>query len=397
MADYNPLEFGRQLHEYRLRLGWSARQLAELYAEFVGRANSPPSTAFIYQVEKGTTMLDLERRAILASLVGMPLALAGIHIEQAPKYVDTTEYTEALDLYYNSWRAGTIQQSATAIRERTSRLEVVSFQTFGADKKALVELLIYYQLLSANLWSDSDNKARAYYTFSATIELARQENLSTLLVHTLAARSEMVQGNFEKTHDVSTIKSAHDDCLMADQYKRNLPGFHLGLMQVRKGLLDAYVAGDGGEFLNALNTLEVGSKHIASSPEDGRILTRLDYERYMIQRAAAYLYSPLGTPILAIAVLDELNRYQPEPKWKRRSVTRNRLFAEAYLAVGNYPMAAAHLEAAVDDSIEGNVADLDGRLTDLLRKLQNTSFRTDGQLGRIAFKLNKLKYPEIFH
>jgi len=395
MAAYDPLEFGHQLRNYRLRLGWSARQLSELYAEFVGREDSPPDPTFIYHIEKGTTMLNLERRVILASLVGMPLALMGIPTLNISTHVDVAEYTEALDLYYNSWRTGTIQQSATAIRERTSCLEVAAFQTFGIEKRKLVELLIYYQLLSANLWSDS-NKAKAYYTLSTAVDLARQENICPLLVHTLTQRSEMVQGNFETTRNVSTIRSAYDDCLMADQRKANLPGLYLGLMQVRKGLLDAYVARDGGEFLDALNTLEAGSKHINSFPEDGRVSTRLDYERYMIQRAAAYLYSPLGDPKLALATLDELSRYRPEPSWKRRSVTRNRLFAEAYLAVGNYPMAAAHLEVAVDDSVEGNVPDLDGRLTDILRRLQNTSFRADAQLGRIAFKVNRLTYPHIF-
>ena len=37
MAPYDPLAFGCSLRAHRLKLGWSANQLSELYAEFVGR------------------------------------------------------------------------------------------------------------------------------------------------------------------------------------------------------------------------------------------------------------------------------------------------------------------------------------------------------------------------
>ena len=73
MVAYNPLAFGCSLRTHRIKLGWSANQLSELYAEFVGREDSPPNPAFIYHIERGTTIVSQERRAILASLVGMPL------------------------------------------------------------------------------------------------------------------------------------------------------------------------------------------------------------------------------------------------------------------------------------------------------------------------------------
>src|SRR5579864_6985735 len=73
MAAYNPLAFGCSLRAQRIKLGWSASQLCELYSEFVGREDSPPGPTFIYHIEGGTTMVSQERRAILASLVGLPL------------------------------------------------------------------------------------------------------------------------------------------------------------------------------------------------------------------------------------------------------------------------------------------------------------------------------------
>src|SRR5579864_1935334 len=104
MAAYNPLEFGRSLHARRLQLGWSASQLCELYAEFVGREDSPPGPTFIYHIEAGTTLMSQERRAILASLVGMPLALAkpSSSLDMEPP-LDILEYSRALEVYCDQY------------------------------------------------------------------------------------------------------------------------------------------------------------------------------------------------------------------------------------------------------------------------------------------------------
>ena len=90
MATYNALEFGKQLRYHRVQLGWSAQKLAELYSEFVGREDSPPSPTFIYRVESGETKLVLTRRVILASLVGMSLPFDALH-QETSMLIDTSE------------------------------------------------------------------------------------------------------------------------------------------------------------------------------------------------------------------------------------------------------------------------------------------------------------------
>src|SRR5215469_13767661 len=106
MGTYNAREFGEQLRFQRRRLGWSAQQLAELYSEFVGREDCPPSPQFIYRVELGETKLELTRRVILASLVGMALPLDALQ-EETSTHVDVSEYTQALELYCSKWYQGT--------------------------------------------------------------------------------------------------------------------------------------------------------------------------------------------------------------------------------------------------------------------------------------------------
>src|SRR5579864_3759602 len=139
MATYNALEFGKQLRHHRQQLGWSAQKLAELYGEFVGREDCPPSPTFIYRVELGETKLELTRRVILASLVGMALPIDALQ-EETSTHVDVSEYTQALELYCSKWHQGTLNQDAATIQMRTSHLREAAFQAFGEEKKKLFEL-----------------------------------------------------------------------------------------------------------------------------------------------------------------------------------------------------------------------------------------------------------------
>src|SRR5579864_3765203 len=177
MVTYNPLVFGRSLHAHRLKLGWSASQLCELYSGFVGREDSPPGPTFIYHIEGGTTMVSQERRAILASLVGMPLALVGATQHDSATPIDISEYTQALELYCNKWREGPLRQEAVTIEVRTNQLQAVALQASGAEKRRVLELLGFYQILCADAWGGQQS-ARGYSILSSTIEVAKEGKFS---------------------------------------------------------------------------------------------------------------------------------------------------------------------------------------------------------------------------
>jgi hypothetical protein len=112
----------------------------------------------------------------------------------------------------------------------------------------------------------------------------------------------------------------------------------------------------------------------------------------MLNLTAAYLYSPMGNPGIALAKLDELDRCCPVSKGKSRLTSRNRHYAEAYLATGNYPMAASHLEAALETA-SGTEID---KLIAIHARLRNTPYWNDSDIGRIAVKINQMKYPALF-
>ncbi len=353
MAAYDPLAFGCSLRAHRLKLGWSASQLSQLYAEFVGREDSPPDPAFIYHIEKGTTLLCQERRAILTSLVGMPLALVGMAELDCSIPIDVAEYTQALSLYCDHIyrRFGTLKHERGAIEARTNQLETAVLQASGDEKGRLSELFGFYQIVLAFAWV-GQQPAIAYALLSSTIEIAREGKCSALLVHALLQRAEIAIGRFESTLNRQFLLPAMRDTHLAGEEQDHLPALYAGLLYVRRGRLSAYMACDRKAFTAALHLIMKGSNHIGATDNDKRIIARLDEEFRMLVRASAYLYAPMGDAKLGLAALQELELEYPEARGKRRLVQRNQLFARAYLAIGDYPMAAAHLEAAVENAPE---------------------------------------------
>jgi transcriptional regulator with XRE-family HTH domain len=387
MGTYNALEFGEQLRYHRRQLGWSAQKLAELYSEFVGREDSPPSPQFIYRVESGETKLEVTRRVILASLVGMALPTLA---KETSREVDVSEYREVLEWYCSKWHQGTLNQEAMTIQERTSQLGEAAFHAFGQEKVTLLELFGYYQILHADaLWKQKP--ARGYDILSSTIEIARQEALPMLYVHALSQRAGIVEGKFAVTKDPSSIQTAIDDYTNAVQERKRLSSSYWSLFEVRKGVADAYIARDQTEFLTAIRLISQGASQIGASTDDVRIVASLDYERYMLNLTKAYLHSPMGNPGIALAKLNELDRWCPISKGKHRLTERNSYYAKAYLAIGNYPMAVAHLEAALETASGARDS-----LVAIHTQLKQTSYAKNPDIGRIAVKINQMKYPGLF-
>ncbi len=391
MAGYDPLEFGRQLHNHRVALGWSAKKLSELYAEFVGREDSPPSTAFIYQVEKGTTMLDKERRAILAGLVGMPLALVSMAQQDTSTHIDISEYTNTLEKYCEGWKSSVLVNTTpvgvkTDVSRRIDNLQRASFLAFGEEKTTLVELHIGYLFLLADLKDGNPDP------MTIAIDIAEAENIASRLAYSLTQRAGYWTERYLTTKNAFFASRAIDDYTRAEQEKRQLAPVHFGHVQIRKGVLDAYTARDKEEFNTALKMIDSGAKQIGVASDDKLIVAKLDEERYMLNRTFAHLYSPMGSPALGLSVLEELERKFPKPGGKSRLVTRNRLFAMAYLLIGDYPMAVAYLEAGLDVS---RGVELD-RLIEVHMLLKNTSYWNHPDVGRIAVKMNQIKYPKLF-
>ena len=391
MADYDPVTFGCALRTYRTQLGWSANQLVALYAEFVGREDSPPNPAFIYHIEKGTTIVSQERRAILASLVGMPLALVGmVELDREPP-LDEASYTQALALYCDKWHEGSLKQEAGAIEARTNQLETAVLQASGAEKRTLAELFGFYQLILASACG-GQQPTIASALLSSVIEGAKEEKFKALLVYASLQRAEMTMSRFESILNCQYLRLAQRDLHLAREEQDSLPALSAGLLSVQRGRLSAYTARDRQAFTSALHFITKGSNQIGVGDADKRIIARLDEEFCLLVMASAYLYAPMGDSKLGLAVLQELDLEYPEACGKRRLVQRHHLFALGYLSTGDYPLAAAHLEAAVENAPE----DYRENLVSVYTRLKHTSYGNDPNIGRLGVKVNLMRYPEFF-
>jgi hypothetical protein len=308
-------------------------------------------------------------------------------------FVSGHEYTQALASYRDKWCEGSLKQERGAIEARTNQLEQASLQASGIEKRQLLELFGFYQIVLACACGDEQRSAIASAFLSAAIETAKEGRFKALLVYARVVRAERAMGRFEGTRQASLLEEARRDISLAVEEQSGIPALYAGLLHVQKGLLDAYTARDKQAFAVALHEITKGSSHIGSSLDDQRIIGRLDEEHCMLARASAYLYAPMGDVKLGRAQLEELDRASPFPCGKRRLARRDQLLANAYLVTDDYPMAAAHLESAVENASEDWVESL----IQIHTRLKNTAYGNDPELGRLAVKIYQMKYPEVFH
>lgn len=399
-AEYNAVAFGAALQKYRKAWGWTAKQVALLYSEEIGREDNPVTTTFIYQIEHGAVIMDKGRRAILAQLVGMPLAVAGLGLATphttarlfSQESVNIQEYTSALETYSSTWTLGTTYKYAKDIKKRVSTLEHAAFYT--SNNAPLVDLLCSYQILAADVVGEQNPDA-ATKILNKTVILSKQENLPNLYVHALRQRAQTSISVFESTRNLKALAQSLADFQATETVQGKVAHFYQGLVDIRKGLVYAYTARDQGEFSSALKVLDAAGKQIGQAPDDLRIAARLDVERWRINRASAFLYSPLGSPTSALYELEQLEQDLPDTT-PRRSVHRNLLFSEVYLALKNYPMATAYASAALEVTANLHMDTLSHRLDSIYRALRNTPYGSDPDTAHLGVALLKAQRPELF-
>ena len=170
--------------------------------------------AFIYHIERGTTLVSQKRRAILASLVGMPLALGGMTELDGSTPIDVAEYTQALWFYCDDvYRSlGTLKPERGAIEARTNQLETTVLQASGDEKRTLSELLGFYQITLAEAWG-GQQPIIASALLSSTVARAKEEKFKSLLVYGLILRAEIAMSRFESTLNGQFLSACYNGSL----------------------------------------------------------------------------------------------------------------------------------------------------------------------------------------
>lgn len=399
--DFDAVTFGRELRSHRKALGWTAKQLALMYSEEIGRDDEPIGPTFIYHLEGGEMLVHKGRRAILARLVDMPLALAGIatlsgqsttHLFASP-VVDVREYEQTLQVYTGTWQAGTTFKVAKDIRRRVAALENAALYSAGT-KPTIINLLCEYQVLAADVVAEQD-PASAARLLGKTVMLSYQEKQYNLYVHALRQRAQTGISQFELNGDQSVLTQSLADFQATETVQKNVSPFYQGLVNVRKGLVYAYTAKDDGDFTTALKIIDAAGNQIGMIPADPNVAARLDVERWRLNRASAYLYSPRGSAVQALAELEELERILPTAS-PRRSVHRNVLFAKAYLGTKNFPMSSAYANAALEVTSKFNMDTLSAHLDGVYRSLRHSEYGNEPDTAHFGVALLKAQRPELF-
>lgn len=399
--DFDPVTFGRELRSHRKALGWTARQLALVYSEEIGREDEPIDPTFIYHLEAGNMLVDKGRRAILARIVDMPLALAGIaalspqstaHLFTNP-IVDIKEYEQTLQLYTGTWQAGTTFRVAKDIRARIRALENTALYS-SSNRTKVINLLGEYQVLAADVVAEQD-PLQAAQLLGKTVTLTYQAKQYNLYIHALRQRAQTGISQFELTSDQGVLKQSLADFQATEAVLKHASAFYQGLVNVRKGLVYAYTAKDAKEFTAALNIIDAAGNQVGQVSADPHVAARLDLERWRLNRASAYLYAPLGSPALALSELEELERTLPTTS-PRRSVHRNILFAKAYLKTGNFPMSTAYANAALEVTSRFNMDTLSAHLEGVYRSLRNSPYGNEPDTAHFGVALLKAQRPELF-
>ena len=398
--DYDCKIFGEALRNYRLNLGWTAKQLALSYSEAIGREDEPIAVTYVYRLEAGLDMLaDKSRRALLARLVGMPFTLAGVSLLTSneiakSEHVDTKEYENMLEIYCDTWQRGTTYKVVQDIKKRISALETDALYGASSKKVTSTELLCGYQMLAADLAAER-NTLGAVPILSQTIHLSQHMNISYMYAYALRQRAGAYISTFEETRDFTVLKSGLEDFQAAEIVHASISPFYQGLVDIRRGLVYAYLAQDQSDFIKALHIIDSSSQQIDKQSEDTHIAAKLDVERYMFNRAAAYLYSPQGSPTLALKELDQVTDLKPSTS-PRRGVHRDLLYAETYVALKNYPMATACIANAIEVSSEDGMDTLFNRLESVYQELRKSTYGNDLEVARVGVQILKAHHPEVF-
>lgn len=359
--------------------------------------------------------VDEKRRWILARLLDIPPVLFGLEELQGMittthifrwERVDIQEYRTALETYCASYHLGIGLQSLQDIKNRITNLQnEAHYYKSAPDKQQMLELLCQYIIFASVI-------AREYQDFDTAIKLLRKAitvaergKLYNLWGQALRARGIIYVAKAEVTAYQDSPSTAQSDFTAAalDFTKAQQLGTHLsplpkGLITLSVGAVSAYMAQDRQGLKAALKSIDEGRSQIGESTEKLLMWARCDDEMLLLDMAEMYLSAPLKnlcSPQLARNALEQATKKTAFPS-KTRQARNTFLLAKSYFIEGNYPMATAYAESAID-SVQASISPrYAARLNYLYRGLLASPYGKDTDVGNLGIKLLKVQKPELF-
>jgi tetratricopeptide (TPR) repeat protein len=410
--------YGAILHYFRLLKGWTAAYLAFVYSEALGHEEIMTAN-WIYRMEhKNEVPTDEKRRWILARLLDIPPVLFGLEpLERAMsdlftwEKVDVQEYRLTLENYCRydvkqGWHAGSIVQVVSDIKLRISNLH--NKAPYSSEKKEMRELLCGYFLLLGNIAHDYMELEAAIDYFNNAVNIAEEEKFYDLWAFALGqkgiayrTRGDLTAGLKGYVGALADFKQAALSFQEAQQLAPKVQPVIRGLVAIRAGTAYASTAQDDDEFGEALKVIDAGGQEIGQRSDGHSLLlpALLNEELLSLDRAFAYLIYPARSVKHAMMAQKELERAAKKAiNSPHRNTFGAMLLARSYLVAGQYNMAVAYTEAALDTIQTGQSDSNLARLNVIYHQLRNDpSYGKSTDVALLGTRLLKAQKPELFH
>ncbi len=192
--------------------------------------------------------------------------------------------------------------------------------------------------------------------------------------------------------------SATTDLDSARSFEKKISPHRRGLISLVAGNVYAHTARDQSELLSALKVIDAASHEIGRSEDDARIPSKLDEERYYLDKGSAYIASihkEACSPQDARKELDQATKLTL-PIFRTRHAYNAVRYAQTFLVEKDYPMATSYGEHALT-LVKGtrsatNLAFLEA----LYRGLRSSSFGKDVSVAQFGVELLKVQRPQLF-
>ncbi|QBD75953.1 hypothetical protein EPA93_08005 [Ktedonosporobacter rubrisoli] len=401
------IRFTRKLNDF------SAEYVGELYGKVAGE--EPVTGRHIQRMEINDSFFpkDPKRRWVLAQLLNVPVELmALVSLETLPpveahsslavaeptSQLDREEYQATLQHY---WLHGDTVPTIQLVRDTKARVEKLqdcAFYASSAQRPSYIRLLCSYQILLGDIANEQQCYAAAQKYLTSAARLAAEKGCNDLYSIALYRREAFL-------NDLGKWPEAFSDSERLKKVREHFSPQLEGKILALSGEVEARVARTPAELAMALHGLDKAYKLVGQpqQEEDFMFFVAFSEERYLLDRAAAHIASPvasLRSPQQAQELLDRVVQLRQ----KQMPVTKASLYKQAfsdllqariYANQGYWPIAASTAENVLTSlsKLHSSV-----HVCEVLSLAREIKQRYNGpEVSRLEWALLQVERPYLFN
>lgn len=389
--------YGAIVKQARLAKGWTRHDLARLYGEFFHDQTISEDTIRMWE-DYDKLPKKPRRRQVLALLLDLPLAALGIEelltvagsaaIVSSQK-INVPQATALLQQYKQQNHATTVGSSLSDILETVHQIHDEIPYAARAEQSQFLYLLADYQQFVAGLFRDQTDydQALVYQNKAYAVAKSIADPEQTALVLWRRGITYHEQGN---------LAAAISDFEAAQQQKPASLNLQ-GVVWLSLGHVQAHNATDRTELATAFKSFKNAETLLdPAQAEEDRYFIKFNEEGYHLNKASAFLGSPIKKLRLAEEAFTELSSVPVNLDRKRRYAYSSYLQAKGWLEDGELPMATQISLDALEASDEINSTVNIQRIQGLHQTLRTTSFGKSPEVARLGLEVQRLTRPELF-